>query len=205
MSQGQSQAAADVTIFREAVRRFFERECTPCLDRWKMEGVVDRNLWKKAGDAGLLCAAIPDEYGGGGGSFAHEKVLVEEQARAGLNGWGNSVHSGIVAHYILQYGSDEQKLRWLPKLASGDLVAAIAMSEPGTGSDLQGVRTTARTSRETNTSSTGRKRLSVTASRQTWCASSSRPTRRRGRAEPPLLSPKQIDLKDFAAGASSGR
>lgn len=91
----------------------------------------------------MLCAQIPEEYGGGGGTYAHECVIARAQVRAGIGGFGNSVHSGIVAPYILAYGSEEQKQKWLPKLASGELVGAIAMSEPGTGSDLQGVKTTA--------------------------------------------------------------
>jgi acyl-CoA dehydrogenase len=134
----------DVKIFRESARRFFERECVPHVARWEDEGIVDREIWNKAGAAGLLCAMIPDEYGGAGGTFAHEKVLIEEMIRAGVTGWGNAVHSGIVAPYLLHYGSEEQKKKWLPKLASGELVAAIAMTEPGTGSDLQSVKTTAK-------------------------------------------------------------
>lgn len=134
----------DLKIFRDSARRFFERECVPHVERWEREGMVDREIWNKAGAAGLLCAMIPDEYGGAGGTFAHEKVLIEEQVRAGVGGWGNAVHSGIVAPYLLHYGSEEQKKKWLPKLASGELVAAIAMTEPGTGSDLQSVKATAK-------------------------------------------------------------
>ena len=134
----------DLKIFRESARRFFERECVPHVERWEREGIVDREIWTKAGAAGLLCAMIPEEYGGAGGSFAHEKVLIEEMIRAGVTGWGNAVHSGIVAPYLLHYGSEEQKKKWLPKLASGEVVAAIAMTEPGTGSDLQNVKTTAK-------------------------------------------------------------
>jgi acyl-CoA dehydrogenase len=133
-----------VVIFREQARRFFERECAPHLDRWEEQGIIDREIWTKAGEQGLLCASIPEEYGGAGGNFAHEKVLVEEQIKAGISGWGNGVHSGIVAHYLLHYGSEEQKRTWLPKLATGEIVAGIAMTEPGTGSDLQGVRTSAK-------------------------------------------------------------
>jgi acyl-CoA dehydrogenase len=105
-----------------------------------------REVWTKAGAAGLLCPAIPEEYGGAGGSFAHEAVISRELSLAGFDAFGAPLHSGIVAPYILHYGTEEQKRRWLPRLVSGELVGAIAMSEPGTGSDLQGVRTTAKKS-----------------------------------------------------------
>ena len=102
-----------------------------------------REVWTKAGQAGLLCASMPEEYGGAGGSFAHEAVINRHYSLSGFDAFGAPLHSGIVAPYILNYGTEEQKKRWLPKLATGELVGAIAMSEPGTGSDLQGVRTTA--------------------------------------------------------------
>jgi acyl-CoA dehydrogenase len=102
-----------------------------------------REVWTQAGQAGLLCASMPEEYGGAGGSFAHEAVINRQYSLAGFDAFGAPLHSGIVAPYILNYGTEEQKKRWLPKLATGELVGAIAMSEPGTGSDLQGVRTTA--------------------------------------------------------------
>jgi len=133
----------ELTMFRDTARRFMESEVAPHVARWDEEGCVDRELWNKAGALGLLCPSIPAEYGGGDGNFAFEKVLIEEQGRAGCSAWGLSLHNGIVAHYILHYGTEEQKLEWLPKLASGELVSAIAMTEPGTGSDLQSVRTTA--------------------------------------------------------------
>jgi acyl-CoA dehydrogenase len=107
---------------------------------------MDRAVWSKLGAAGLLCAAMPEEYGGAGGTFAHETVINREFALAGLDAIGAPLHSGIVAPYICRYGTPEQKARWLPKLAAGELIGAIAMSEPGTGSDLQGVRTTAKKS-----------------------------------------------------------
>ncbi|GGP49752.1 acyl-CoA dehydrogenase family protein [Saccharothrix coeruleofusca] len=133
----------DLDQLRELARAFFQKEAVPHQRRWAEQKHVDRDFWTKAGQLGLLCLSVPEEYGGGGGTFAHEAVLLEEQARAGDSSWGNSVHSGIVAHYLLAYGTEEQKLRWLPKLASGEHVGAIAMSEPGAGSDLQGIRTTA--------------------------------------------------------------
>src|SRR3569623_628109 len=104
---------------------------------------MERSAWDKLGQAGLLCAGIPEEYGGAGGSFAHETVINRAFALAGLDSIGAPLHSGIVAPYILNYGTEEQKKKWLPKLATGEMVAAIAMSEPGTGSDLQGVKTKA--------------------------------------------------------------
>ncbi|WP_442973593.1 acyl-CoA dehydrogenase family protein [Saccharothrix sp. NRRL B-16314] len=133
----------DLDQLRQLARTFFERESVPHHERWAAQKQVDRDFWKKAGEVGLLCLSIPEEYGGGGGTFAHEAVLLEEQARCGDSAWGNSVHSGIVAHYVNAYGTEEQKRRWLPKLASGESVGAIAMSEPGGGSDLQNIKTKA--------------------------------------------------------------
>ncbi|WNV89607.1 acyl-CoA dehydrogenase family protein [Umezawaea sp. Da 62-37] len=133
----------DLDQLRELARTFVAKEMTPNQERWAEQKQVDRELWTKAGEVGLLCLSIPEEYGGGGGTFAHEAVVLEEQARGGDSAWGNSVHSGIVAPYLLAYGTEEQKLRWLPKLASGEFVGAIAMSEPGAGSDLQGIKTKA--------------------------------------------------------------
>jgi acyl-CoA dehydrogenase len=134
---------ADLDAFRELARSFCEKELAPHQERWAQAKQVDRDLWLKAGEVGLLCLSIPEQYGGGGGTFAHEAVLLEEQARSLDDSWGVAVHNGIVVHYILRYGTDEQKHRWLPKLASGELVGAIAMTEPGTGSDLQGIKTKA--------------------------------------------------------------
>ncbi|GMV63601.1 MAG: putative acyl CoA dehydrogenase [Parvibaculum sp.] len=136
----------ELEILQSAVAKFYEKEFQPHVERWDEQGCVDRDAWLKAGEAGILCASIKEEYGGGGGNFAHEMVIAEEQGRAGISGFGNSVHSGIVAHYIQSYGTEEQKKKWLPKMASGEIVGAIAMTEPGTGSDLQGVKTTAKKS-----------------------------------------------------------
>ncbi len=133
----------ELHIMRDAVARFLEREFVPSMEKWEKQGFVDRDAWLKAGQAGLLCASIPAEYGGGGGNFKHEMVLVEELSYANITGFGNGVHSGIVAHYINSYGTEEQKQHWLPKMASGEIVSAIAMTEPGTGSDLQAVKTSA--------------------------------------------------------------
>jgi acyl-CoA dehydrogenase len=133
----------DLDAFRELAHAFCQKELAPNIERWAHAGQVDRELWHKAGEIGLLCLSIPEEHGGGGGSFGHEAILLEEQARAGDDAWGQSVHSGIVAHYLAAYGTPEQKQRWLPRLASGELVGSIAMTEPGAGSDLQSIRTTA--------------------------------------------------------------
>jgi acyl-CoA dehydrogenase len=133
----------DLVLLEEQARRFMQTEFVPHLDRWHDEHMYPREVWTKAGEAGLLCASMPEEYGGAGGTFAHEAVINREYSLAGFDTFGAPLHSGIVAPYILHYGTEEQKKRWLPKLATGELVGAIAMTEPGTGSDLQGVRTTA--------------------------------------------------------------
>ncbi len=136
----------DVVLLQEQARRFITAEYAPHIESWNEQGMYDREVWTKAGMAGLLCPAIPEEYGGAGGTFAHEAVISRELSLAGFDSFGAPLHSGIVAPYILHYGTEEQKRRWLPGLATGELVGAIAMSEPGTGSDLQAVRTTARKS-----------------------------------------------------------
>jgi acyl-CoA dehydrogenase len=133
----------ELRILQDAAARFFTQEFKPHNERWIKAGKVDRDAWNKAGAAGLLCAAIPAEYGGAGGDYRHETVVMEEMMRAGITGFGYQVHSTIVAPYILHYGTEEQRRRWLPGLATGALVGAIAMTEPNTGSDLQAVRTTA--------------------------------------------------------------
>ncbi len=133
----------ELQIMRGAVSRFLQKEFVPHMEKWEKQGFVDREAWLKAGEAGLLCASIPEQYGGGGGNFKHEMVLVEELSYANITGFGNGVHSGIVAHYINSYGTEDQKQKWLPAMARGEIVSAIAMTEPGTGSDLQAVKTTA--------------------------------------------------------------
>jgi acyl-CoA dehydrogenase len=136
----------DVVLLEDQARRFIAAEFGPHLEKWHEEHFYPREVWTKAGAAGLLCASMPEEYGGAGGTFAHEAAIDREYSLAGFDTFGASLHSGIVAPYILRYGTEEQKRRWLPKLATGEMVGAIAMSEPDTGSDLQGVRTTARKS-----------------------------------------------------------
>ena len=133
----------DLDALADLARRFFEKECTPNEERWGNQQYVDRDVWRKAGDLGLLCLSIPEEYGGGGGTFAHEAVVAIEQIRAMAPSFGGLLHSAIIAHYIGSYGTEEQKQTWLPKMASGEVVSAIAMTEPGTGSDLQAIKTKA--------------------------------------------------------------
>lgn len=134
----------ELRVLQDAVRQFFAEEFVPHYERWIEQGMVDREAWIKAGEMGILCASIPEEYGGAGGTFAHDAVIARELIRAGISGFNVGVHSVILAHYILSYGTEEQKMRWLPKMVSGEVVGAIAMTEPGTGSDLGGVTTTAR-------------------------------------------------------------
>ena len=134
----------DAAMFRESVRRFMNEEVVPNDDRWRAQRFVDRAFWEKAGALGALCPSIPEEYGGAGGSFALDAVVTEELSYANCTSVGHAVHGIISAHYILAYGTEEQKRRWLPKLCSGEWIAAIGMTEPGGGSDLQAIRTTAR-------------------------------------------------------------
>jgi acyl-CoA dehydrogenase len=130
-------------LYRDQVRKFVEREIVPHHAKWEKDKVVPKSVWLAAGETGLLLPAIPEEYGGGGGDRLHSAIVMEELARAGCTGPGFSLHSDIVAPYIVAYGTEEQKQRYLPRMAKGEIIGAIAMTEPGAGSDLQGVRTTA--------------------------------------------------------------
>jgi acyl-CoA dehydrogenase len=132
----------DLAIFRDAVTRFVDAEMVPNEEQWRKQQHVGKDIWRKAGEMGLLCTDIPAEYGGAGGDFRHEAVLYEETARRGITGFGQGVHS-ICAHYLLNHGTVEQKRRFLPRMASGELIGAIGMSEPAAGSDLQGLKTRA--------------------------------------------------------------
>lgn len=143
MSTDRGWRGDDVRALGEMADRFFAAEVTPNREKWEARRCVDRQLWRTAGDLGLLCCSVPEEYGGGGGTFAHDIAVIEAQARAMDTGFGISVHSGIVAHYILAYGTELQRRKWLPQMASGELVAAVAMTEPSAGSDLKNIRTTA--------------------------------------------------------------
>ncbi len=137
-----SWADEDLDRWRDTCSRFVEQELQPGDEAARKLGNVGKDLWRKAGELGLLCTDIPETWGGGGGDFRHEAVIYEECSRRGLSGWGNSVHT-IVAHYFLNHGTEEQRQRYLPRMARGEIVGAIAMTEPGTGSDLQGIRTRA--------------------------------------------------------------
>ena len=132
----------NLDIYRNSVSRFVENEMQPHDERWREQGHIDKDIWRKAGAQGFLCSDIPAEYGGGDADFRYEAVFYEEQWRRGLTGMGQGVHS-ISAHYILNHGTEEQKLKYLPKMASGEMIGAIAMTEPGTGSDLQAITTKA--------------------------------------------------------------
>ena len=132
----------ELRMYRKTLREFIQGEFLPRQAKWREEHRPDAESWKQAGQTGLLLPDVPEEYGGGGGTFAHQAVVTEELAQAGVN-FGCGVQ-GTVSHYILQYGSEAQKKKWLPAMAQGELVAAIAMTEPSAGSDLQAIKTTAR-------------------------------------------------------------
>jgi len=133
----------DVAMLYDMATRFLTEEIAPKYDDYEKAEIVERAAWEKAGEAGLLCASMPEEYGGAGGTFAHESAIAEALGHVGTDGFGIALHNAIVAPYILHYGSEEQKKRWLPRMATGELIGAIAMTEPGAGSDLQGVKTRA--------------------------------------------------------------
>jgi acyl-CoA dehydrogenase len=132
----------DLAIFRDAAARFVEAEMLPCDAAWREQQNVGKDIWRKAGTTGLLCTDVSADYGGGGGDFRHEVVFIEELCRRGLSGFGQGVHS-ICAHYLVNHGTDEQKKRFLPRMARGELIGAIGMTEPVAGSDLQGLKTRA--------------------------------------------------------------
>jgi len=132
----------ELKVLRDAVYQFYAEEFAPNEEKWKAQGMVDRDAWYKAGEMGILCPSIPEEYGGAGGTFAHETVISEELCRAGVSSFGSGIHS-IVSHYILAFCNEEQKKKWLGEMIAGEKIGAIAMTEPGAGSDLQGVTTTA--------------------------------------------------------------
>jgi len=133
----------DFHLVRDMAGKFMEAEIAPNYDDYEKNQIVPRSAWEQAGANGLLCASMPEAYGGGGASYVQETAIIEAVGHAGVDGFGIALHSGIVAPYINAYGTEEQKQRWLPRLATGELIGAIAMTEPGTGSDLQGVKTSA--------------------------------------------------------------
>ena len=132
--------SSDHELFRAAVRRFVEAEIQPHHAQWEKDGVVSREVWRAAGSNGLLCSFVPEQYGGPGGDFLHTAIVIEELAKVEATGPAFHLHSGIVAPYILHYGTEAQKQRWLPGMCAGEIIGAIAMTEPGAGSDLQGIR-----------------------------------------------------------------
>jgi acyl-CoA dehydrogenase len=137
----------DIRMFEDSVAKFFQQHApTERVEKWRKQKCVDREMWNEAGAAGLLGLSTPEEYGGMGGDYRHEVVFMEQLAANGVEGFGASLHNAIVMPYIIHYGTEEQKKRWLPRMATGELVSAIAMTEPGAGSDLQGIKTTAKRS-----------------------------------------------------------
>ncbi|AQT79668.1 acyl-CoA dehydrogenase [Mycolicibacterium litorale] len=133
----------EVSALYELARGFFEREVVAHVEKWDAQRHIDRSVWLEAGKLGLLLCSVPEEYGGGGGTFAHDLAVFDAQGYAGDLSLGIGVHSGIVPHYIVKYGSEEQKRTWLPPMATGEMLCAIGMTEAGAGSDLKALRTTA--------------------------------------------------------------
>ncbi|WP_169545381.1 acyl-CoA dehydrogenase family protein [Sneathiella aquimaris] len=133
----------DHNIFRASARKFVETQIVPFHAEWEKQGQVPRSLWRAAGEAGFLCCTVPEEYGGPGADFLYSAIFCEEVARVGATGPAFHLHSEIVAPYLIHYGSEEQKKYWLPKMVSGEVISAVAMTEPGAGSDLQNIKTTA--------------------------------------------------------------
>lgn len=130
-------------LFRGAVKDFYQKEIVPYHDQWENDQQISREAWLKAGESGFLCTNMPEEYGGAGMDFRYSVILMEEIVKTGCSGPGFALHSDIAAPYILHYGTEEQKKQWLPKMATGEVIAAIAMTDPSAGSDLQGIKTTA--------------------------------------------------------------
>ena len=129
-------------LFSQSVRKFYETEMVPHIEKWNDSGIVDKVFWQKAGHSGIMGGSVSEEYGGSGGDIGFDSVALYEQARTGDASWGYGIQS-IVIHYLTAYGSQQQKTKWLPKLVSGEKIGALAMTEPGTGSDVQSIRTTA--------------------------------------------------------------
>ena len=134
----------EIAVFADAVGKFYEKHAPESrVLKWRDDGQVDREFWREAGEAGLLGASVPEEYGGHGGDFRHEMVVIDQQGRHNVEGFAASLHNTIILPYLVRHGTEEQKKKYLPRLVSGELVSAIAMTEPGVGSDLQSITTTA--------------------------------------------------------------
>ena len=134
----------EIAVFRDAVGKFFDQHAPQKrVEKWREDGMVERAFWEEAGQAGLLGMTVPTEYGGHGGDFRHDLVLLDQQAEKGVDGFASSLHNVIILPYLVRHGTEEQKKKWLPKLVTGEMISAIAMTEPGAGSDLQNITTTA--------------------------------------------------------------
>ena len=130
-------------MWRDTVRKFIEKEIVPFHDQWEKDGIVPRDVWLKAGEAGMLCCTVPEEYGGIGADYLYDVIVFEELWRAGTSGPGFLIHTDLVASYILAFGTEEQKRQWLPKMVSGEAIGSLGMTEPHAGSDLKAIRTRA--------------------------------------------------------------